>query len=134
MAPAPTAVLVDDSSSTRCRLKAELTKLGITVVGEAATADSLIELYEQYHPSLILLDIILPGIGGVAAATALLKKYPSAKVVMCSSLNARDKVLACRASGVKHFILKPFSSTQIEEMAIKVLGLAPKASSQPVAS
>jgi two-component system chemotaxis response regulator CheY len=131
---APTAVVVDDSSSTRCRLKAELARLGIAVVGEAATADTLIELYELHHPSLVLLDIILPGVGGVVAATELLKKYPSATVVMCSSLNARDKVLACRAAGVKHFILKPFSSTQIEEMAKKVLGLAPKASSRAVAS
>jgi len=131
---APTAVVVDDSSTTRCRLKAELTKLGITVVAEAATADTVTELYEQHHPSLMLLDIILPGVGGVAAATQLLKKYPSATVVMCSSINARDKVLACHAAGVKHFILKPFNSTQIEEMAKKVLGLAPKASSQAVAS
>jgi two-component system chemotaxis response regulator CheY len=131
---APTAVVVDDSSTTRCRLRAELTKLGIAVVAEAGTADSVIELYEQHHPSLMLLDIVLPGIGGIAAATALLKKYPSATVVMCSSLNARDKVLACRAAGVKHFILKPFNSTQIEEMAKKLLGLTPKASSLAVAS
>lgn len=131
---APTAVVIDDSSTTRCRLKIELTKLGITVVAEAGTADTVIELYEKHRPTLMLLDIVLPGIGGIAAATALLKKYPSATVVMCSSLNARDKVLACRAAGVKHFILKPFNSTQIEEMAKKLIGPAPNASSQAAAS
>src|SRR5260370_17733774 len=92
---APTAVVVDDSSTTRCRLRAELTKLGIGVVAEAGTADSVIELYEQHHPSLMLLDIVLPGIGGIAAAPALLKKYPSATVVMFNSLTPPRKLLPC---------------------------------------
>jgi two-component system chemotaxis response regulator CheY len=111
-----TAVVIDDSSTTRSRLKSELVKSGFTVVAESASGETAIALYEKHHPTLVMLDIVLPGVDGVTVATQLLSKHPEAKVVMCSSITARDKILACRVAGVKHFILKPFSSEKIAEV------------------
>lgn len=117
-----TAVVVDDSFVMRTRLKQELAKLGIQVVGEGASGDKIIGLYEQHRPSLLMLDIVLPVLDGVSAATEVLKKYPEAKVVMCSSLTARDKIIACREAGVRYFILKPFTSEKLAEVTQLVLG------------
>jgi two-component system chemotaxis response regulator CheY len=119
----PTAVVVDDSIVIRTRLRAELERLGLQVVAEGATGEAALELYEKHHPTLLMLDIILPELDGVTAATRLLQRHPQATVVMCSSLTARDKILACRAAGVKHFILKPFSSESIAAMVRKIIGL-----------
>ncbi len=117
----PTVVIVDDSNTIRMLLKMELAKHGFQIVAEAASGAKIFPLYEQHRPTLMMLDIILPDMDGVTAAQAVLQKYPEAMIAMCSSLTARDKVLAARAAGVKHFILKPFSADRIALMANMVL-------------
>ncbi|WP_224246138.1 response regulator [Hyalangium gracile] len=118
-----TAVVIDDSRVIRIRLRTELTNLGFQVVAEAERGDQALELYEKHRPALVMLDIILPEMDGVTAATQLLQKHPEATVVMCSSLTARDKILACRAAGVKYFILKPFTAESLATMVRRVFGL-----------
>jgi len=44
----------------------------------------------------------------VTAVVELLRDFPSATVVMCTSLTTRDKILACQKAGVAHYLLKPF--------------------------
>jgi two-component system chemotaxis response regulator CheY len=105
--PKPTAVVVDDSLTARKLLRSILEQAGFDVLAEGERGDQAIMLYEQYRPALITLDIIMPILDGITAAAAILRRHPDAVVVMCSSLSAREKILACRELGVKHFILKP---------------------------
>lgn len=114
---APTAVIVDDSASIRALLKHALTQAGYSVVAEADSGPPALALYEQHRPTLMMLDIVLPGMDGVKVATELLKRHPEASVVMCSSLTSKDRILACRAVGVAHFILKPFTVEKVVEVA-----------------
>lgn len=106
MAP-PTALVIDDSAIQRSMLKRILADAGFRVVGEAATADALIKLYEHHRPDLVTLDIVMPGIDGATAAAELLAAHPEATVVMCTSLTMREKILACQRAGVRHYLLKP---------------------------
>ena len=119
-APTPTAVVVDDSASIRALLRHALTIAGYDVVAEGQNGAEALTLYEQHRPTLIMLDIVLPVMDGIAAATALLARHPSAQVIMCSSLAARDRILACRAAGVLHFVLKPFDVLKVADIARKV--------------
>jgi len=112
----PTAVIVDDSPLVRAQLRQILTRIGATVVGEAGTGMQVQALYEQYRPDLVTLDIVMPGKDGVTAAVELLKAYPDAKIVMCTSLAARDKILACQKAGVRHYLLKPFDPARAEQI------------------
>jgi two-component system, chemotaxis family, chemotaxis protein CheY len=120
----PTAVVIDDSSTSRRSLRAMLTQLGFDVVAEGERGDQAMPLFEQHRPTVLILDIVLPVMDGVTAATSLLKKHPDATVVMCSSISARDKIVACRDAGVAHFVLKPFTP---EKLAAAVRGLLVKA-------
>ena len=104
------AIVVDDSPIMRMQLRALLSQAGCTVVGEAASGDELLGLYEKHRPDLVTLDIVMPGKDGVAAATELLARHPNAVVVMCTSLMTREKVLACQRVGVSHYLLKPFQA------------------------
>ncbi len=104
----PTAIIVDDSPLVRIQLRQILTRIGCTVVAEASSGDEVRALYEQHRPDLITLDIVMPGKDGVTAAVELLEHHPSARVVMCTSLTTRDKILACQRAGVCHYLLKPF--------------------------
>jgi two-component system chemotaxis response regulator CheY len=110
------AVVVDDSPIMRVQLRNLLAQAGCNVVGEGASGDDVVALYERHRPDLVTLDIVMPGQDGVTAATALLARHPDAKVVMCTSLTTREKVVACQKAGVSHYLLKPF----VPERAIAV--------------
>lgn len=104
----PTAIIVDDSPIMRAQLRRVLSTAGFSIAAEAGTANELFTLYEQHRPDLVTLDIVMPGKDGATAAAELLAKHPTAVVVMCTSLTARDKILACQKAGVSYFLLKPF--------------------------
>jgi len=112
----PTAVIVDDAPIVRIQLRQILTRIGCTIVAEAASGDEVRALYERHRPDLITLDIVMPGKDGVTAAVELLRDFPGATVVMCTSLTTRDKILACQKAGVCHYLLKPFDPTRAEQV------------------
>ena len=120
----PTAVIVDDSPIMRAQLRALLRQAGCDVVGEGASGDDVLGLYETMRPDLVLLDIVMPGKDGVTAATELLQRYPEATVIMCTSLTSRDKILACQKAGVAHYLLKPFQPEKTVQVIRYVLGRA----------
>ena len=103
-----TAIIIDDSPIQRAQLRRVLTKAGFSILAEAGNADDLVALYEKHRPDLVTLDIVMPGKDGATAAADLLALHPQAKVVMCTSLTSRDKILACQRAGVSYFLLKPY--------------------------
>ncbi len=119
--PKPTAVVVDDSLTTRRMLRALLEQEGFEVVAEGERGDQAIALYEQFRPAVITLDMIMPILDGTATAAMVLRRHPDALVIMCTSLTSRDQVLACRKLGVTHFILKPFTPATVTRVARSVL-------------
>jgi two-component system chemotaxis response regulator CheY len=121
MAMTPTAVLIDDSRTTRTCLKVYLTEAGFDVVAEGERGEHALELYEKHQPTLITIDIVMPGLDGVSAARELLKRHPDANVVMCTSINTRDKILACHEAGVAHYLLKPFDGAKVQHVARGIL-------------
>jgi two-component system chemotaxis response regulator CheY len=116
-----TAVIIDDSPLVRGQLRQILVRIGVNVVAEGATGDLLLPLYRQHQPDLVTLDIVMPGKDGVTAVVELLQEFPSACVVMCTSLSSRDKILACQRAGVAHYILKPFDPARAEQVLRFVL-------------
>jgi two-component system, chemotaxis family, chemotaxis protein CheY len=120
----PTAIVIDDSSTSRRALRGMLTDVGFSVVAEGERGDQVLSLYEQFRPTVLTLDIVLPVMDGVTAVIDLLKRHPDATVVMCSSIAARDKIVACRDAGVAHFVLKPFTPERIAAVARILLAKA----------
>jgi two-component system chemotaxis response regulator CheY len=117
----PTAVIIDDSPLIRVQLRQIFGRIGVTVAAEAATGSQLQALYEQHRPDLVTLDIVMPGKDGVTAAIELLRAHPAARIVMCTSLTTRDKIVACQRAGVRHYLLKPFDVARAEQILQLVL-------------
>jgi len=121
--PAPTAIIVDDSKIGRFFARNALARAGWAVLAEGATGPEAIRLYEAYRPDILLLDVVLPELDGIAAARAILAAYPTANVVLCSAFAGKEEVLAARALGVSSFLVKPLAAERLVEAARSVLGI-----------
>ena len=76
------------------------------VVAEAANGEAAIEAYRQHRPTLVLMDLRLPGISGVDSAAAILREFPEARVLMLSTHCGEEEVYRCMQVGVRGYVLK----------------------------
>jgi len=113
-APAgPRVLVVDDAAFMRLTLSGILTRHGFEVVGEAASAEEAVWLYPDLRPDVVLMDLTMPGMGGVEGVRALRRLDPHAKIIMCSAMGQRDLVLQAIAAGARDFIIKPFNEDRL---------------------
>ena len=117
-------LIADDSKFMRKMLTDILTTEGHQIIGESENPREAIELYKKLKPDLVTLDIIMPiveGIETLSALKAIIEENPQAKVVMVSALGQEEVVEECIEAGAKAFIVKPFKSSEVAEVANAVL-------------
>ncbi len=112
---APTRVLlVDDQALFRGALAAVLdAQPDFTVIGQAADGRSAVDLALDLRPDLVLMDVEMPGLDGVAAASVLLQRAPGVKVVMLTVTDDDDHLLAAIRSGVHGYLLKDIGPQEL---------------------
>ncbi|HJT23277.1 MAG TPA: response regulator [bacterium] len=115
-------MLVDDASFMRMMLKNILVGSGYEVVGEAENGAKAIEQYKSLKPDLVIMDIIMPEMGGIDAVREIVKANPAAKILMCSSMGQQSLVVEAIQAGAKDFIVKPFQPSNVLEAVKKALG------------
>ena len=115
-------LLVDDASFMRMMLKNILVGSGYEVAGEAENGAKAIEQYKALKPDLVIMDIIMPEMGGIDAVREIIKVNPGAKILMCSSMGQQSLVVEAIQAGAKDFIVKPFQPSNVLEAVKKALG------------
>jgi two-component system chemotaxis response regulator CheY len=118
------ALIVDDSPITRRIMRALLSTAGIDVVAEAQSGEEAVRLSSVHRPDLLTLDVVLPGMDGIATARLIRKELPEARILMCSSALTKYKVDECKAFGVGDFLLKPMDKDSFANFLSKVKGVA----------
>jgi two-component system, NarL family, response regulator LiaR len=100
-------LLVDDHAVVREGLRAFLElQEGIEVVGEAADGEEAIEAATRLWPHVILMDLVMPKLDGVAAMRSLRERVPDARVIVLTSFLDDDKLLPALRSGAAGYLLK----------------------------
>ncbi len=118
----PTIVVVDDAPDVRMLLKTRLRLSGrLDVVGEGADGYDAVELARQHHPSLMLLDVSMPGRDGLAALPLVLDVSPTTRVVMFSGFDAAGLAEHTRRLGATEFLEK---SVPLEELVERLVEIA----------
>jgi PAS domain S-box-containing protein len=118
----PTIVVVDDAPDVRMLLKTRLRLSGrLDVVGEGADGYDAVELARQHHPSLMLLDVSMPGRDGLAALPLVLDVSPATRVVMFSGFDAAGLAEHTRRLGATEFVEK---SVPLEELVERLVAIA----------
>ena len=122
-AAAPTTrrvVIAEDEALIRMDLAEMLAEEGYDVVGQAADGEQAIALAESLAPDLVILDVKMPRLDGIAAAQRIAEQR-IAPVVMLTAFSQRELVERARDAGAMAYLVKPFSRTDLVpaiEMAV----------------
>lgn len=114
----PVGVLVVDDEPMVCRfLSEELShEPGITILGTAQDGAEAVDQTLRLQPAVVLMDLRMPGVDGVRATTELTKLNPAPKVIILTTLDADEHVLAALHAGAAGFVLKSAPPEQLIPM------------------
>ncbi|MCI5641305.1 MAG: response regulator [Lachnospiraceae bacterium] len=103
-----TIMVVDDSPFASKQIQDVVEENGYEVIAYAQNGEEGLKLYDEYHPDIVIMDIIMPGIDGLETAQMLMKKNPEVKIMMLSSLCDAGTLEEVRNVGLKYLIPKPW--------------------------
>ena len=117
----PRTVVVDDHPLWRQTLAKviESRRVG-TVVGQAGDAATAVAMVDEHHPDVVVMDVHLPDDSGVSATRRIVGKHPDIRVLMLSSSDEPEDVLAAVAAGASGYLLKTAESRDIAEAVKRV--------------
>ena len=108
-------LLADDEAHVRLLVRTVLTSLGYDVVGEAADGRKAVELFDATSPDLVLLDINMPVMDGLAALKALREKSDTVAIVMLTSLASAEVVEQSLGAGATYHLRKDLPVAELKE-------------------
>src|SRR5688572_23548980 len=107
-------LIVDDIPETRDHLTKLLGFEGdMEVVGSAASGAEAIEMATSLSPDIVLMDINMPDMDGIAATEKLSSAAPLSSVIMMSVQGEADYLRRSMLAGAREFLVKPFSSDEL---------------------
>jgi DNA-binding NarL/FixJ family response regulator len=115
----PRIFLVEDHAVFRAGVKAELGD-AVDVVGEADEADAAIELIGERLPEVVLLDVHLPGGGGLAVLRGVLPHHPEVQFLALSVSDAPEDVIDVIRAGARGYITKTISGPELLQAVYRV--------------
>jgi DNA-binding NarL/FixJ family response regulator len=100
-------LVVDDQRPFRAAAASVLRRAaGFALVGEAESGEAAVETARELRPDLVLMDIRMPGIGGVEATRRLLAELPGTVVFLCSTYERADLPVDAAGSGAAAYLHK----------------------------
>lgn len=107
-------LIADDSEILRRHLRNVLTEIpGITAITEATTTDEALAAFRHHQPDLVILDIRMPGEGGIAVLKAIHEQNPAIPVIIFTDYPYPQYRKKCLEEGTSYFFEK---STELEMM------------------
>ena len=111
-------MLVDDHPAFRKGLAALIgTENDLEVVAETGDGNEAIQLFRRHKPDITLMDLRLPGMGGVEATIAIRKEFPDARVIVLTTFDMDEDIYRAMDSGAKSYLLK---DTPEDELAATI--------------
>jgi two-component system, NarL family, response regulator NreC len=113
--PEPIRVMiVDDHAVLRSGLRLVIEREdGLEVAGEAGTAEDAIRSFERLRPNLVLMDLEMPGIGGLAGVQRLQELHPEVSVLVLSMHGEADDVRRAFEAGAMGYVLKTAADEEL---------------------
>ena len=107
-------LIVDDITETRDNLEKLLWfEKDIEVIAKANSGREALALARQHQPDVVLMDINMPDMDGIAATEALLAQLPSVQVIMMSVQGENDYLRRSMLAGAREFLIKPIGADEL---------------------
>jgi DNA-binding NarL/FixJ family response regulator len=112
-------LIVDDHAVVRqglrtfLELQDEPGSLPLRVVGEAADGRAAVELAGRCQPDVILLDLVMPVLDGIAAIPGILQRSPASRIIILTSFGEEEKVIPAIRAGAHGYLLKDISPAEL---------------------
>ncbi len=110
--PSRRVVIAEDEALIRMDLAEMLAEEGYDVVGQAADGEQAVALAESLAPDLVILDVKMPRLDGIAAAQRIAERR-IAPVVMLTAFSQRELVERARDAGAMAYLVKPFARADL---------------------
>ena len=108
-------LLADDESHVRLFIKGVLTSMGCEIVGEAADGRQALELFDKTAPDLVLLDIVMPVMDGIATLKELRRRSDKVAIVMLTSQASADIVEQVLRAGANYHLRKDLPLSELKQ-------------------
>jgi DNA-binding NarL/FixJ family response regulator len=119
MSDAPTVVIVDDHQLFRAGVRAELDGL-VEVLGDAATVEDAVRCIVELEPDVVLLDVQMPGGGGVQVIRDVARRRPAQRFLALSVSDAAEDVIAIIRAGARGYVTKTISGDELADAVRRV--------------
>jgi two-component system, NarL family, nitrate/nitrite response regulator NarL len=107
-------LVVDDHPMFRQGVVHSLgTEPGLTIVGEASSGEEALKLACELLPDVVLLDISMPGWGGLITVEKITTACPATRIVMLTSSEDKDKLLVAFKAGARAYVLKGVAAREL---------------------
>ncbi len=113
-----TVMLVDDHPAFRKGIAALIAgEPDLHVVAEAGDGQEALHLFRKVKPDVVLMDLRLPGMGGVETTMAIRKEFPDARIIVLTTFDADEDIYRAIQTGAKSYLLK---DTPEDELAATI--------------
>ena len=107
-------LIVDDLPETRENVRKLLQfESDVEVIAQAGTGEQAVEMAKEHRPDIILMDINMPGLDGIAASQAIVENVPTAQIIIMSVQSEADYLRRAMLAGARDFLMKPFSGDEL---------------------
>ena len=107
-------LIVDDLPETRENVRKLLQfESDVEVIAQAGTGEQAVEMAREHSPDIILMDINMPGLDGIAASQAIVENVPAAQIIIMSVQSEADYLRRAMLAGARDFLMKPFSGDEL---------------------
>ena len=108
---------MDDPQLIRAGLSAFLrTEVGMEVIAEASNSEEAIERYREFRPDVVLMDLSMPVIDGLAATRAILDECPDARVIVLTTYDGDENIHRALEAGARGYLLKDMLGDQMVQV------------------
>ena len=115
-----TALIADDNAGVRMLFSRVLKSINIEIVAEAANGNEAIDMYFETNPTVMLLDIMMPGKSGTEVLKEIMQDDPDACILMMSSINDEEVAEKCFDLGAEGYLQKNASLNDIRQTILAV--------------
>ena len=112
-------VIVDDHSLFRAGVKSELEGL-VEILGDAPTVEEAVERIVELEPDVVLLDVHMPGGGGLEVIRQVAEKRPAQRFLALSVSDAPEDVIAIIRAGARGYVTKTISGTELADAVRRI--------------